>query len=67
MKKYRVHSIVTISLFGEVEAETDDEAEEKAYELDLPSLCYQCSRQEKGSWRMSEVDGEPCEVTVEEK
>lgn len=47
MKKYRVYAIASASKYvGEVEAETVEEAKEKAWEMEscqLDSLCWSCS------------------------
>lgn len=46
MKKYRVYSIATASVFlGEFEAEDEREAKEKAVKENPPhnSLCHQCA------------------------
>lgn len=66
--KYRVSACVTISLHGYVEANSPQEAEEKANELSMPTLCYQCSdNQGEDSWSTSgEFDGLAMDVSVEE-
>jgi hypothetical protein len=46
MKRYRVYSIATASVcLGEFEAETEDEAKEKALAENPPDamLCHQCA------------------------
>lgn len=46
MKTWRVYATVTGSKYlGEVEAETEEEAKEKAFDLDAAyiSLCHACS------------------------
>lgn len=44
--KYRAFFTVATTCSVEVEADSEEAAEEKAWELvDVPSLCWQCSRQ----------------------
>lgn len=66
MKRYTVSASATISFTGFVEAENEDEAIEKAYDLELPILCYGCETQNGGSdaW-IPAMDGEPQDIRVE--
>lgn len=48
MKKWQAYGVISGTKYlGEVEAETEEEAKEKAFALDAAwvSLCYQCSSQ----------------------
>ena len=66
MRKYRVRGLITLEIYAEVEAESAEEAEQHAYELGVPPLCYRCSRSETGEWRLSDPsDCDPMDVKVE--
>lgn len=69
--KYRVSALVTISVWTDVEADSEEEAKEIAEERPLQGLCHQCSSARFGEgereWRTSgELDGVPKELTAEE-
>ncbi len=60
MPKYRCYGTVTAGKYlGEVEAENEEEAKEKAFDLDTMSVsvCHQCAR-EVSDPQISEVDVE---------
>jgi len=45
-KRWHVYGIISASVCVTVEAETKEEAEDKAAsELDCPTLCHQCARE----------------------
>jgi hypothetical protein len=68
MTTFRVSGQVTISIFADVEAETEEEAMEKAYELSMPSLCHGCSSAHGHGdvWGVTEFDGEASHLRVDE-
>ena len=45
MKKWLVSIPITADAMYEVEAETEKDAIQKAYEIGLPSLCNQCANE----------------------
>ena len=61
MPKYSIGSVLTISVFTEVEADSKEEAIEEAGSRSVMSLCHQCSRGDyDAEWCTSgELDGEP--------
>lgn len=64
-KRYRVVALVTISMHTDVEAASEDEAEERAMERGMMGLCHQCAGGEsEHEWVTSGgFDGTPDEVT----
>jgi len=63
MATFHLTAEVTISVTTTIEADSEEQAREKATALGLPTLCYQCSRAgedpEDGYWNVgSELDGE---------
>jgi hypothetical protein len=60
MKTYIVTGTVTVSVRTTVQARSPEEAKEKAFENNLPTLCYQCASNDGiGEWSLSgELDGE---------
>jgi hypothetical protein len=61
MAKFRVSSMVTISIYTDVEAETEEEAIDAASERPMMALCHQCSGggESRECWVTSgELDGE---------
>lgn len=63
MKKYRIYAQVVGSKYlGEVEADSKEEAIEKAFDLDTcsVSICHQCSR-EIDDAQIGEIDAEEIE------
>lgn len=68
---YRVSSLVTISMYTDVVAESKSEAIEIASSRGLQGLCHQCSSGnnalENEEWVTSgELDGEPFDLEVTE-
>lgn len=65
MKTYRVVSLVTISIYTDVEARSTGEAKKLAMERGMVSLCHSCARGDPGEeWVTSgELDGEPQDVS----
>jgi len=67
VKTYTVTAVITISLHGEVEADSPEEAERLAECLELPTMCNQCAGGSGDGWRTSgEYDGVPTSIEVEE-
>ncbi len=67
MKTYTVTAVITISLHSEVEAESPEEAERLAENLELPTMCNQCAGSKHDGWATSgEYDGIATNVEVEE-
>lgn len=67
MAKFVVVAQVTISIFTEVEADTEEQALKEAEERALHGLCYQCGGFDtKGEeWCTSgELDGTPTEIKI---
>jgi hypothetical protein len=74
MAKFTVYLTTTASTSVEVEAETADEAIDKVYDADMPTLCAQCSGwgSDRGlelsdAWEMSEVIDESSGMTVQRR
>lgn len=68
MPKYRVSAAVTISVWTEVEAESEEQAKATAEDRPMQRLCHQCAdgRGSRSMWRTSgDLDGSPHELTVE--
>lgn len=68
--KYRVRALVTISVWTDVEANNEEEANELAEERPLQGLCHQCGsarfKEGEREWRTSgELDGTPKELIVD--
>ncbi len=62
---YRVCAQVTISLYAEVEAESEGDARAAAEWLAMPDVCYSCGRRrdiDEGAWSYSEIDGDAMEI-----
>lgn len=60
--KYTVYGYLTISAVATVEADSGEEAKEKALALDTPGLCHQCSNagsEAEGSWTLNGFDPVP--------
>lgn len=54
--KYAVHGYLTISCFAFVEADSEQEARDKAEALSAPMLCHQCDGggdNEGGEWMLN--------------
>lgn len=66
--KYRVQGLMTISVFVVVEADSAEEAREKAEDSAVQSLCNGCaSPMDESEWHTSgELDGTPVIEAVEE-
>ena len=67
MKRYNVYATISLSLFATVEAETEEEARDKAYELGLPRI-HGDQRPLPTDWQpVNDLDGIPTvdEVTEE--
>ena len=69
MPKYIVSGIVTVSIYTEVIAETEEEALKLAGDQPMMSFCNQCSRgTPEDEWvTAGELDGEPQELRAEEE
>ena len=68
-REFTVTAEVTIGVFKRVMARSQAEAQEKAEALGLPGLCWSCSGAGKDSedaWQIDGLDGEPCNIEVEE-
>lgn len=68
-KVFRVSSMITISVFVDVEADNKEDAIDKALGYPVRHLCHSCSNAVEDQWSTSgELDGEPQEehVVVEE-
>lgn len=63
MSKYSISSSITISVYTEVEAETEEEAIKEAQSRGVMGLCYQCANGSDNcdvEWVTSgELDGVP--------
>lgn len=60
MKKFSFSIEAVISMHIDVQAETLEEAVEKAQNSPVQGLCYQCARGEKDCWNTSgELDCDP--------
>lgn len=61
MKTFRVNSQITISVFTDVKAETEEDAIAQASERCVQGLCYRCATGTKDEeWVTGgELDGEP--------
>jgi hypothetical protein len=59
--KYIVSGYLTISAVVDIEAESPEEALQKAEELTTPSLCHQCASAggDEGTWQLNEFDDPP--------
>lgn len=58
--RYLVTGIVTISVTVKVEADSEEEARQKANDASMQEFCYSCSRGDDDVWSTSgELDGEP--------
>lgn len=65
MPKYLVSSQVTVSCQVVVEADSPEEAKEKALELPMQSFCHSCSSPKEDEWSSSgELDGEPSQICL---
>lgn len=61
MAKYVVNGTATVSVFKVVEADSEDEAREKAETLVMLSLCWQCiyaGENSADTWQIDRIDGE---------
>lgn len=66
MPKFTVSTSITISLNKDIEAASEEEAEEIGLQLSVPGLCIGCSRSiSPDEWDVGELDGEPGDITVE--
>ncbi len=62
MALYRVSTVMTISVFADVEASSPRAAKDKASDLPVRSLCHQCASDVPNEWNTSgELDGTPDE------
>lgn len=62
MSKYRVSGYLTISVTKVVEAESEEQAKQKALELCCPSLCHQCDGagdDDPDAWTLNGFDDPP--------
>lgn len=58
MTRYRVCGEMTISVYVEVNAASENEAKRIARQAPIMSLCHQCAQGEDDSWSTSgELDG----------
>lgn len=59
--KYTVSGYLTLSAIVDIEANSPEEALEKASELNTPSLCHQCAGAggDDGTWQLNEFDDPP--------
>lgn len=72
MPKFIVSANVTISVWTEVEADTEQEAMALAEDRPMQTLCHQCSgtrhSQGREEWRTSgELDGSPFDLAANHK
>ena len=68
MAKFVVNGCLTISCYKVIEADSEEEAREKAMELSAPSLCHQCDSSGKHSnecWTLNGFDDHSEIVDVE--
>lgn len=68
MAKFRATATVTISLSKEIEAETQEEADEIANGLALPDLCHACDsagERDPDQWELNGLDGSPDDIEIE--
>lgn len=67
--KFRVRAQVTVSIFKEIEATSEEDALNLARDLCLPGLCYQCSeagRDDNDVWQLGgELDGAATNIAIE--
>jgi hypothetical protein len=65
--KYRVNALVTISIHTDVEAESEQEAYDLAYDRPMQSFCHHCAGGDPEEvWSTSgELDGEPINLAAE--
>lgn len=64
-KRFTLSAQVTISIYTEVIAETEEEAKRIAETREMASLCYQCTRDSNKVWVPgSGLDGEPQEIKL---
>lgn len=69
MAKFVVSAEVTVSLHKEIEADSREEAIEKAQELGIPGLCHFCENaglDADDEWELNGLDGEPDNLRVDE-
>jgi hypothetical protein len=67
LKQYRVHGTMTISVYVDVTAKTEQEALDIAEGAPVVRLCHQCATGSPEEWSTSgELDGVPEIAEVEE-
>lgn len=66
MKKYSLSAQITVSAFCEVEANSLEEAIEKAQGMPAVIHSYNTGTSPQESWCVEEIDGEPAEIAAEE-
>lgn len=67
--QFKVTAAVTISVWTEVDADSEEQAKEIASDRAMQSLCHQCGGSRRGEgreeWRTSgELDGTPFDLEV---
>lgn len=66
-KMYRVSGVMTISVFVDVEAESEEEAKALSEDCGVMHLCHSCADGHEGEWSTSgELDGAPNELEAKE-
>ena len=68
MSTFQVYGYLTITVYKEIEANSEEEAREKALCLAPPELCYHCSRagcNDGGEWQLDGWDDPPDDVIQE--
>ena len=62
MARYIVNGYLTVGCFKEIEADSENEAREKALDLSVPSLCWQCESagdSDESAWSLNGIDDPP--------
>lgn len=60
-KVYRLSGYLTVSCVADIEANSEEEAREKAAQLSCPSLCHQCEDAggDPDTWQLNGFDDPP--------
>lgn len=69
VREYTVMGTITISINKRVRASSAEEARDMAEALTVPGLCHACEsagEDDPESWVIGGLDGEPCNIEVEE-
>lgn len=69
VREYTVMGTITISINKRVRASSAEEARDMAGALTVPGLCHACEsagEDDPESWVIGGLDGEPCNIEVEE-